>query len=71
MTESIHTERLDLIPMTPAFLRASLECNILEAERELRLSLPADWPGESADLVSLRLKALEQEPALQPGCCAR
>ena len=66
MTESIHSERLDLIPMTPAFLRASLEYNLPEAERELRLSLPTDWPGESADVVSLRLKALEEEPALQP-----
>ena len=66
MTESIQTERLDLIPMTPAFLRLSLERNLHEAERELRLSLPADWPGESSDVVSLRLKALEEDPALQP-----
>ena len=64
MTESIHTERLDLIPMTPAFLCASLECNLVEAERELRLSLPSDWPGKSADAISLRLKALEEEPSL-------
>ena len=66
MTESIHTERLDLISMTPAFLRASLECNLPEAERELRFSLPKDWPGEAANVLTLRLKALEEEPALQP-----
>lgn len=66
MTEFIQTERLDLIPMTPAFLRASLECNLPEAERELRLTLPTDWPGETADVLSLRLKALEEKPALQP-----
>jgi ribosomal-protein-alanine N-acetyltransferase len=66
MTESIHTDRLDLIPMTPAFLRASMERNHPEAERELRLSLPTDWPGETADVLSLRLRALEEEPALQP-----
>ena len=66
MTENIHTERLDLISMTPAFLRASLDCNLSEAERELRFSLPKEWPGEAANVLSLRLKALEEEPALQP-----
>ena len=66
MTAFLHTERLDLIPMTLTFLRASLECNLPEAERELRLTLPTDWPGETADVLSLRLKALEEEPALQP-----
>lgn len=66
MTEIIHTERLDLIPMTPIFLCASLECNLAEAERELQCSLPTDWPGETAKVLSLRLKALEEEPALQP-----
>jgi [ribosomal protein S5]-alanine N-acetyltransferase len=65
MTALIHSKRLDLIPMTPAFLRASLEHNIQRAEQELQLSLPSGWPGESADLLSLRLKQLEEEPALQ------
>lgn len=51
--------------MTPPFLRASLERDIQSAEQELRLSLPSGWPGESADMLSLRLKQLEQEPALQ------
>jgi ribosomal-protein-alanine N-acetyltransferase len=66
MTTSIPSERLDLIPMTPAFLRASLECNLHEAEQLLQLSLPAEWPEEHTDVLSLRLKQLEAEPALQP-----
>ena len=65
--ESIHSDRLNLIPMTPAFLRASLERNVHEAEQQLQLSLPADWPGEYiTGVLSLRLKQLEDEPALQP-----
>jgi RimJ/RimL family protein N-acetyltransferase len=66
MTEIIHAERLDLISMTPAFLRASLQGDFMEAARELRLILPPDWPGESVDVVALRIKDLEAEPALQP-----
>src|SRR5262245_60823926 len=66
MTASIHSERLDLIPMTPAFLRASLGWNVREAEQLLQLSLPAEWPGEHTDVLSLRLKQLEADPALQP-----
>ena len=51
---------------TPAFLRASLERNVREAEKLLQLSLPAEWPEGHTDLLSLRLKQLEAEPALQP-----
>jgi len=51
--------------MTPAFLRASLRCDLPEAERELQASLPPDWPGEHAEVLSLRLKQLDCEPALQ------
>ena len=66
MNEPISSERLDLIPMTSAFLRASLEGHLTEAERELGLSLPEGWPGKATRLLAIRLKALEDEPALQP-----
>lgn len=52
--------------MTPVFLRASLESSLQEAEQSLQVSLPSDWPGDSRDFLSLRLKQLEAEPALQP-----
>ena len=51
--------------MTPAFLQASLRRDLPEAERELQASLPPDWPGEHAEVLSLRLKQLDCEPALQ------
>ena len=66
MIGSIPTERFDLILMTPAFLRASLEGKLSEAERELGLSLPTGWPGKATKVFSLRLNALEAERVLQP-----
>src|SRR6185436_15747107 len=66
MTEPIHSERLVLVPMTPPFLRASLVRNLTEAERELGMILPEEWPDGAADLLSLRLKQLEEDPAVQP-----
>ncbi len=66
MTAPIHSPRLDLIPMTPAFLRASLRGDIREAERHLQVFVPPEWPGEHLDVLSLRLKQLDEEPALQP-----
>jgi ribosomal-protein-alanine N-acetyltransferase len=65
MTAPIHSPRLDLIPMTPSFLRASLRCDLPQAERELKASVPPEWPGELADVLSLRLRQLDDEPALQ------
>jgi RimJ/RimL family protein N-acetyltransferase len=52
--------------MTPAFLRASLEGKIRQAEALIGLSVPEGWPGEAAGVLSLRLKQLEADPALQP-----
>ena len=52
--------------MSPAFLRASLENDLRMAEQELGLSLPEGWPGESSDVVSLRLQQLEKDPTLAP-----
>ena len=66
MTESIDSKRLSLIPMTPGFLRASLERDLRAAEQLLQACLPDDWPGEATDVLSLRLKQLQAEPSLQP-----
>jgi len=65
VTHVIRTERLDLIPMTPAFLRASLSGDLAEAEAHIGLSLPAGWP-DIRPVLELRLKQLESSPALQP-----
>ena len=65
MTAAICTDRLDLIAMTPAFLRASVEGDLVEAERQIQLSLPEDWP-DIRPVLELRLKQLESNPDLQP-----
>jgi ribosomal-protein-alanine N-acetyltransferase len=64
MTETIHSERLDLIPLTPEFLRTSLERDIARSERLLKLSLPPDWP-DAPDFLALRLQQLETNASLQ------
>lgn len=38
----IHCERLDLILLTPQFMRAVLRCDLTEAEQLLGVHLPAD-----------------------------
>ena len=61
----ISSKRLDLISMTPSFLRASLEQNVRQAERILGFALPEGWP-EHTDVLSLRLRQLEADATLQP-----
>jgi RimJ/RimL family protein N-acetyltransferase len=66
MTAIIQTERLDLVVMTPAFLRASLDGNACKAEELLSASLPVEWPGEYVNTLSRRLRQLEADRSLQP-----
>jgi ribosomal-protein-alanine N-acetyltransferase len=61
----IASQRLDLIPMSPAFLEASLAGDEVKAARLLELEIPADWFRER-ELIQLRLGQLRREPALQP-----
>jgi ribosomal-protein-alanine N-acetyltransferase len=64
-TKPILTERLLLMPMTPAFLAASLAGDTVTAERLAGLTIPADWFQEQA-LIQIRLKQLQKNPNLQP-----
>jgi ribosomal-protein-alanine N-acetyltransferase len=64
-TGVIQSERLDLIPLTSAFMRASLQCDVHEAERLLECSLPVQWPN-CCDVLARRLRELENDPTLQP-----
>jgi len=64
-TASISSDRLDLIPLTPAFLQASLQCDSITAEALLGLAIPAEW-FEEKRLIQIRLKDLHHDPALQP-----
>jgi RimJ/RimL family protein N-acetyltransferase len=65
MSTAIRTERLDLIPMTAAFLRASIAGDLAAAATALELSLPADWPA-IRPVLELRLGQLEATPELEP-----
>jgi len=65
MRTTIHSERLDLVPLTPAFLRAMLEHDLAGAGRILGVPIP-DGLLDSTDVMSLRLKQLEADPTLQP-----
>lgn len=65
MTFIIATQRLDLIPMTPDFLRASLAGDLRQAEQIIGLSLPKWWP-DCQSLLIRRLKQIEANPAHQP-----
>ncbi|HZO26790.1 MAG TPA: GNAT family N-acetyltransferase [Chloroflexota bacterium] len=63
---SIRSARLELVSMSPAFLRASLEGRHAEAEAMIGAGLPPDWPGDRARTVRRRLDELTVNPAAQP-----
>ncbi|MES2469773.1 MAG: GNAT family N-acetyltransferase [Verrucomicrobiota bacterium] len=65
MTPTIHSTRLDLIPMTPAVLRALLAGDHEGAGRWLGVRWPADCEIHP-DVLELRLGQLESDPELQP-----
>ena len=65
MNTIIQSERLDLIPMTPAVLRAVLAGNQSEAGELLGLSNRAEWQIP-LDAVRLPLSQLEVNAGLQP-----
>ena len=62
---TIESERLDLIPMTPAFLEASLAGDQAAAARLLDLTIPQDWFQEQ-QLMRIRLDQLRRDATLQP-----
>lgn len=68
MTEvdtTLHTERLDLLLMTPAFFAAAISGNQAQAEQLLGVPIPAEWwpvSQYSRDRVAQTL----ENPALQP-----
>jgi RimJ/RimL family protein N-acetyltransferase len=62
---AIETERLRLVPMGPAFLRASLAGDGAGAQALLGARLPEEWP-ELAPVLRMRLAQLERAPAQEP-----
>jgi ribosomal-protein-alanine N-acetyltransferase len=65
MTPTLHSARLDLIPMTPPVIQALLDGEQDAAGRLLGVS----WPAECVihhDVLELRLGQLEAAPGMQP-----
>jgi [ribosomal protein S5]-alanine N-acetyltransferase len=66
MDANLQSKRLDLVSMTPDFLRACLQEDLGRASSLLQVLLPPDWPGEYGRTLKLRLGQLEADPGLQP-----
>ena len=62
---TVCSERLELIPMSADFLRASLRRDTAVAQGLIQASLPIDWPDIS-DVLAFFLRKLENEPSLEP-----
>ena len=65
MSVIIQTKRLDLIPLSPAVLRAALELDRNKIGRLLGASVPQSWEIRRS-FLELQLRQLEAKPALQP-----
>ena len=65
MRDTIHTQRLDLIPLSPAVLRAAIDEDRSTMGHLLGVSVPAAWEIRR-EFLELRLRQLEADPALQP-----
>lgn len=61
----IHSPRLELIAMPPAFLEASLRGDLEAASRFIRLEIPPDWL-EAKWLMEIRLAKMRADPATEP-----
>lgn len=61
----IYTKRLDLIPLSPAFLEASLRGDRPAAEAIIGLTIPDEWFDERRR-IAVRLEQLRRDPGLQP-----
>jgi ribosomal-protein-alanine N-acetyltransferase len=62
--QPIRTERLDLVALAPQAIRALIAGSRDEAERVLKLSLPAEFPnaGDLDGFLPIQLKRMEAEP---------
>ena len=64
---AIHSERLDLVWMSPAFIVASLDGRRAAAGALIAAMLPEDWPDEGGRRnLGLRLEQMQRDPAESP-----
>jgi ribosomal-protein-alanine N-acetyltransferase len=64
--ERIASARLDLVSMTPEFMRASLANERSIAGLLIDAALPETWPGRTGRTMRYRLAQLEADPASLP-----
>ncbi len=65
ITSTIHTERLDLLLLTPAFFAAAISGDQAKAAQLLGVAIPAEWWPVS-DHKRSRLEQVRLNPALLP-----
>ncbi len=63
---AIHTERLELVSMSLAFMRALAAGDLEAATREVGAVLTPDLPGQLSNFLGYRIPMLEADPASQP-----
>ena len=61
----IHSSRLELIAMSPAFLDASFRGDLESASPLIGLDIPSEWL-EAKWLMEMRLIKMRENPALEP-----
>jgi RimJ/RimL family protein N-acetyltransferase len=60
----IHSSRLDLIALSPEFLRASIDADLQAASSLIGLDIPSDWL-EAKWLMEMRLTKIRENPVLE------
>jgi RimJ/RimL family protein N-acetyltransferase len=63
---SIRTERLELVSMSMAFMRALQARDVETAAREIGAAVPDDMPADLADFLAYRIPDLTADPSIQP-----
>lgn len=66
LVPTIHSARLDLVSLSPAFLQAILDGRRADATALLGAAIPSDWPGNWMRTVRWRLDDLADDPAAPP-----
>ena len=61
----IHAPRLDLIALSPDFLKASIRGDLESATQLIDLVIPAEWL-DAQWLMEMRLAKMRDDPALEP-----
>jgi RimJ/RimL family protein N-acetyltransferase len=63
---TIGSARLELVSMSPEFMRCSLDGDLARAAALIGAEIPTDWPVEAAGTLRRRLRQLAQDPTEQP-----